>query len=183
MKRIYFFLFAALLFNLQILNAQTTWPREIPFAKTGGKVIIYQPQPDAVEGNTLTGRAAIAGKEKASDELIFGAIFFEAKLSTDKATRKASLESIKITNAKIKGVDDEEKIKQLIGLIETEVPKWNLEISIDQLASTIKKEHPDAEIYNNTPPKIIYKTKPTTLVILDGEPKIQKNSKFRILLF
>jgi hypothetical protein len=175
MKRIYFFLFAALLFSLQRLQAQTTWPREIPFVKTGGKVIIYQPQPDAVEGNTLTGRAAIAGKEKASDELIFGAIFFEAKLLTDKATRKASLESIKITNAKIKGVDDEEKIKQLIGLIETEVPKWNLEISIDQLASTIKKEHPDAEIYNNTPPKIIYKNKPTTLVILDGEPKIQKD--------
>ena len=77
MNRIYFFLFAALVFNQQIVRAHTTWPREIPFAKTGGKVIIYQPQPDAVEGNTLTGRAAIAGKEKASDELIFGAIFFE----------------------------------------------------------------------------------------------------------
>jgi hypothetical protein len=67
MNRICFFLFAALLFNQQRLIAQTTWPREIPFVKTGGKVIIYQPQPDAVEGNTLTGRAAIAGKEKASD--------------------------------------------------------------------------------------------------------------------
>jgi hypothetical protein len=65
MNRIYFFLFAAIVFNQQIVSAQTTWPREIPFAKTGGKVIIYQPQPDAVEGNTLTGRAAIAGKEKA----------------------------------------------------------------------------------------------------------------------
>ena len=175
MKRFYLFLVAATLVSQQKLSAQTTWPREIPFAKTGGKVVIYQPQPDALEGNTLTGRAAIAGKEKASDELVFGAIFFEAKLSTDKATRMANLESIKITNAKVKGIDDEEKIKKLISLIETELPKWNIEISLDQLVSTIKKDHPNAEIYNNDPPKIIYKDKPTTLVIFNGEPKIQKD--------
>jgi hypothetical protein len=41
--------------------------------------------------------------------------------------------------------------------------------------STIKRDHPNAEIYNNDPPKIIYTTKPTTLVVLDGEPKIQKD--------
>ena len=175
MKRFYLFLFAATLISQQKLSAQTTWPREIPFAKTGGKVVIYQPQPDALEGNTLTGRAAIAGKEKASDELVFGAIFFEAKLSTDKATRLANLESIKIINAKVKGIDDEEKIKKLISLIETELPKWNIEISLDQLVSTIKKDHPNAEIYNNNPPKIIYKDKSTTLVIFNGEPKIQKD--------
>jgi hypothetical protein len=175
MQRFYLFLFVALVFSQQQSIAQATWPREIPFTKTGGKVIIYQPQPDALEGNTLIGRAAIAGKEKASDELVFGAIFYEAKLTTDKATRMAYLESIKITNVKVKGVDDLEKIKQLISLIETEVPKWEMEISLDQLVSTIKKEHPDAPIYNNVPPKVIYREKPTSLVIIDGEPKIQKD--------
>ena len=176
MKNFYVLLLLALLLNVVSVSAQQlTWPKEIPLSKTGGKVIIYQPQPDELTGNTLTGRAAIAGKEKASDELVFGAIFFEAKLMTDKATRKGRLESIKITNAKVSGLDDEEKIKKLIALIEKEVPKWNIEISLDQLASTIKKQHPNAEIYNNTPPKIIYKDKPTTLVILDGEPKIQQD--------
>lgn len=176
MKKLSFLLFAALLTGQQTLfSQQTTWPKEIPIGKSGGKVIIYQPQPDALEGITLTGRAAIAGKEKASDELVFGAIFFEAKLSTDKATRKAGLESIKITNAKVKGLEDEEKIKKLLALIESEVPKWNIEMSLDQLASSIKKAHPDAEIYNNTPPKIIYRDKPTSLIVIDGEPKIQKD--------
>lgn len=176
MIRFYLLLFSVLLISQEKIYAQkTTWPREIPLTKTGGKVVIYQPQPDALEGNILTGRAAIAAKEKASDELVFGAIFFEATMLTDKATRIASMSSVKITNAKISGLDDQEKIKKLITLIETEVPKWTLDISIDQLVSTIKKEHPNAEIYNNTPPKIIYKDRPTTLVILDGEPKIQKD--------
>ena len=64
MQRFYLFLFVVLVFGQQQSIAQATWPREIPFSKMGGKVIIYQPQPDALEGNTLIGRAAIAGKEK-----------------------------------------------------------------------------------------------------------------------
>lgn len=177
MKKISWLILSALVFVCGTASqAQTKlWPKEIPFTKTDGKVLIYQPQPDALEGNTLTGRAAIAGKEKAKDELVFGAIFFEAKLFTDKATRMASLESFKITNAKITGLDDQEKLAKLIALIETEVPKWELDISIDELVATIKKDHPNAEVYNNDPPKIIYREKPTTLVILDGEPKVKKD--------
>ncbi len=138
-------------------------------------MVIYQPQPDAFEGNKVSGRAAIAVKEKAADPLTFGAIFFDAKVLTDKATRTASLESLVINNAKITGLDDQAKVEKLINLIETEVPKWNFEISIDELDATIKKDHANAEVYNNDPPKIIYRESPTTLVILDGEPKVQKD--------
>ena len=176
MKKVFlFFLFPLLLSGAKLFGQAKFWPKEIPFPKTGGKLVMYQPQPDALDGITLSGRAAIAGKEKAADAMVYGAIFFEAKLSTDKDTRKATLESFKITNVKVKGLDDEEKIKSLIKLIETEVPKWDMDISIDELVSTIKKDHPNAEVFNNTPPKIYFAEKPTALVILDGEPKIVKD--------
>ncbi|MEN9570226.1 MAG: hypothetical protein RL172_1457, partial [Bacteroidota bacterium] len=165
-----------LLCTCMVVWAQDTqWPREIPLAKTGGKIVIYQPQPDELTGNKLTGKAAIAGKEKSADELTFGAIFFEATLFTDKANRTATLESVKINTVKIAGVEDTAKLNKLVALLETEIPKWQLTISLDQLVAAIKKEHPDAEIYNNEPPKIIVKNKPTTLVLLDGEPRIQKD--------
>jgi hypothetical protein len=157
------------------LLAQTKWPREILFPKTGGKVIIYQPQPDALEGNKLTGRVAIAVKEKASDPLVFGALFVESTIMTEKDKHKATLQSVKISNAKITGLTDTAKLAKLIKIIEDEVPKWKHEMSLDDLVATIKKEHPNAEIYNNDPPKIIYRNKPTTLVFIDGEPKIQKD--------
>jgi hypothetical protein len=161
--------------NFCFAQTGAEWPKEIPLQTNGGKIIIYQPQPDELNGNILTGRAAIAGKENAKDELTFGAIFFEAKLSTDKATRMATMESFKITNAKVTGLDDQAKITKLISIIETEVPKWNYDLSLDDLVATLKKDHPNAEVYNNTPPKIIYRDKPTTLVILDGEPKVKKD--------
>jgi hypothetical protein len=168
-------LFALPLWAGNLFAQLKNWPKEILFKTGGGKVLIYQPQPDALVGNLLTGRAAIGGKEKAADELVFGAIFFEAKLITDKATRKATLEDFKITNAKVTGLEDEAKIAKLTALIENEVPNWNMDLSIDELVATIKKDHPNAEVYNNTPPKMYYRNKPTSLVILDGEPKIQKD--------
>ncbi len=71
MKKLFLIFFTALIISVpSVFSQQTTWPKEIPLTKKGGKVIIYQPQPDALERNTLTGRAAIAGKEKAKDELV-----------------------------------------------------------------------------------------------------------------
>jgi hypothetical protein len=171
-------LFLAALLGLlcTTVHAQVSvWPKEIPLKKTGGKVIIYQPQPDELNGNKLKGRAAMAGKEKPSDDMLYGALFFEASLNTDKGSRMATLESFRITNARVNGLDDDAKMKSLITLIETEVMKWNLDISLDQLRSTIKLNNPEAPVYNNTPPVIHYRTRPTTLVILDGEPRIQQD--------
>ena len=157
------------------LFAQTDyWPKEIPL-KTGGKILIYQPQPDELNGITLKGRAAVGGKEKASDPMVYGALFFEAKLNTDKSTRMATLESFSITNAKVEGLEDKEKLGKMVALIESEVPKWDLDISLDQIIATIKRKSGDGLMYNNTPPRIFYRDKPTSLVILDGEPKIKKD--------
>ena len=68
-----------------------------------------------------------------------------------------------------------QRLKKLIALIEAEVPKWDMEIALDAVIGTIRKDHSNAEIYNNDPPKIIYTIKPTTLVLIDGDPIIKKD--------
>lgn len=175
MKKLFFTCIAGMLFFASSLLAQISyWPKEIPL-KTGGKILIYQPQPDELNGNILKGRSAVGGKEKANDPMVYGAIFFDATLITDKASRMAQLESVKITNAKMEGLDDQAKLQKMITLIETEVPKWNFDFSLDQITATMKRKSGDGKMYNNTPPKIYYRDKPTSLVILDGEPKIKKD--------
>ncbi len=155
-------------------NAQTTWPKVIPF-KNGGNATIYQPQPQNFEGNKLTGHCAVAVKETATSDAVFGVVFFEAIMETDKGKRTATLESVSITQSKFSGVDDQAKLDKLNKFLEVEAPKWNMEISLDALVSTIKKDHGNAPVYNNDPPKIIYTTKPTSLVVLNGDPIIQKD--------
>ena len=156
------------------VNGQTAWPKEIPF-KNGGKVTIYQPQPEKFEGNQIWGRAAISVNETAKSEEVFGAVFYSAFISTDKNSRTATIDSITVNNAKFSGVSDQSKVDKLIAFLEAEIPKWNMEIALDDLVATIRRDYPNAEVYNNDPPKIIYATKPTSLVILDGEPKIKKD--------
>jgi hypothetical protein len=155
--------------------AQSAWPKEIPF-KNGGKATIYQPQPESLEGNKIVCRSAISINETPTSQTIFGAIFYVAYLTTDKDSRTAVIDSISISNIKFSVEADQSKVDKLVALIEKEVPKWNMEIALDALVATIRKDYPNAEVYNNDPPKIFYTTKPTSLVILDGEPII-KNDK------
>jgi hypothetical protein len=165
---------------LPVLNvfAQTSnvsYPKELK-ASSGETITVYQPQPETFSGNRLTGRAALSIRKSAKDEPVFGAVFFAANLNTDKDTRVARLDSIKITNAKFPGLDDKNKLNALIKLLETEIPKWDLRISIDALVASVKQENAGTkEVFKNDPPEIFYRDKPTTLVFIDGEPKIQKD--------
>jgi hypothetical protein len=156
-------------------KSNLSFPKEIK--APGGQIItIYQPQPENLSGNKLTGRSALSVRKTTKSEPIFGAIFYEATLETDKANRTAECQSIKITNAKFPGVDDTTKLDSLIKIIETEVPKWNMQISLDALVATIKVENSGIrEEFNNNPPKIYYRDKPTSLILIDGEPKTEKN--------
>ncbi len=169
--------FIVLLAHVDII-AQAAWPKEIPF-KNGGKVIVYQPQPERLEGNRLFGRSAVAVRETEKADLVFGAVFYEAFMSTDKSTRMASLDSIRIHDAKFDGGGDSTKIERLKRFMEVEIPKWKLVSSLDAIVATIDREFPDAEIYNNDPPKIYFRKKATSLVIVDGDPKVKYDENLK----
>ena len=58
------------------------WPREITVSE--GVVVIYQPQPEKLDGDQLKVRAAVAVKFKGASEPVFGAVWLEARLETDR---------------------------------------------------------------------------------------------------
>jgi hypothetical protein len=88
------------------------WPKEITIPQ--GKVIIYQPQSETLDGNKLDGRAAIAIEENGSDGPVFGAIWFTARLETDRANRTATLVDVSVTRTRFPERDEEkaEKLKR-----------------------------------------------------------------------
>lgn len=170
------FTFLLLTISAYSLVAQNTWPKEMTLAD-GTTLTIYQLQPESLNGNKITGRSAISIKKTLSDEPIFGAIFYTGTFTTDKNSRMAVLETLTITNAKFSGDTNKDKIERVAAAIEKEVPTWNLQFSIDAMVASIKKDNNSApnDQFKNDPPKIIYRDKATTLVILNGEPKIQKD--------
>ena len=173
-----YFVIAILLtiFSTFSLVAQNKWPKEMKLAD-GSSLTIYQPQPESLNGNKITGRAAVSVRKNTGGEPIFGAIFYAGTITTDKASRMAELETLSITNVKFSGDAEKDKIDKMSAAIEKEAPTWKIQFSIDDVAASIKKDNNTSSNnqFNNDPPKIIYTDKQTTLVLLDGAPKIQQD--------
>src|SRR5688572_29963046 len=159
---------------------EAAWPRSIQ--APSGTIVLYQPQPEGFTGNKIHSRAAVSYTEDMG-ETVFGAVWTEAIVNADRDSRMVTLESIKVTTVKFPASQDTTRYARFRALLEKEIPKWNLEISLDQLAASLQvteQEKSLAEGMKNDPPAIIYKNTPTFLVVIDGEPRIQKDDKLGI---
>jgi hypothetical protein len=160
------------------------WPREITDLR--GTVIVYQPQLDSFKNNDLEGRAAVSVTLKDSNEPVFGAIWFKARLDTDLNTRTASISDLQIPRVRFPDATPEQENK-LAEFLESEIPKWDLIISLERLEATLdlaEREQIAAENLRNDPPKIMVVTEPAVLVFIDGDPQlrdIEKTSLQRIV--
>ncbi len=165
---------------LPVSAALAQWPRDIT-TKNGAVVTVYQPQPESLKGDKLDGRNAFSAVEKPGDEPVFGVFWYTATIITDRDARTVSLETIKVTDIKLPGITDEEKILRLRQLLEVEIPTWQLSGSLDELTATIEQEQAVvSEDLKNDPPKIIYADQPTTLVLMDGEPRLQDDKELKL---
>jgi hypothetical protein len=154
--------------------AEEDWPQEIIVPE--GKIVMYQPQLESFKGDKLTARAAISVTKKGESEPVFGAVWLEARVQTDRNTRIVTLQSVKMTNARFPNADPE-KIKKLGGILEREIPKWDLTISLDRLLAMldlVEKEKAATGDLNTKPPRIIFVTHPAVLVTIDGDPELRK---------
>ena len=129
-----------------------SWPRKIE--KGDATIIIYQPQTESLTANKLESRAAVSLTNKEYTTPVFGAMWFECEIFTDKDDRTVDLLNVKVSAAKFPDIE-EEKILQLNAFLEEEIPRWNLEISLDQLLADLEIEQVQAELaanLNNSPP-------------------------------
>jgi hypothetical protein len=159
--------------NSSVMAAQSDWPLEITSPE--GKIILYQPQPDTLKDDKLTGRSAVSITPEGTDTPLFGALWFEARISTDRDERTVTMHEIDIPQAKFpNGPSDLEK--KTIQVLKSEIPKMNITFSLDRLLVTLEdaeKEHVAAENLKMDPPKIVFTTVPSVLVTIDGAPQLR----------
>lgn len=166
-------------------SVENDWPREIKTKKA--RIVIFQPQVENFTGDLLESRAAIAVTVKKSEGPVFGAAWFENRVSTDKNTRMVSLKELTVTDVKFPDASEED-INSLVKILETEMPKWTIEISLDRLLASMDEEstgYAETKSLNNAAPEIIFSTTNSILVVIDGEPiykEIEGLSKFQYIL-
>lgn len=158
-------------------EAVKAWPKEIKTEKA--VIVIYQPQVESFDGNSLSARSAVSvemtgGKEGEKKEPVFGVIWMAAKVETDREKRMVHVRSLSIPRVRFAGSTPKQEA-ELAAIIEAEVPKWNHEISLDRLLASLAladDEKKEAANLDMAPPKIIYSKEPAVLVTIDGEPQL-----------
>jgi hypothetical protein len=157
-------------------ESQLSWPREIETEK-GAIITLYQPQLESFEQDILIGRMAVSVKTVDKD-MVFGALWFSAILQTDLDTRVAVLEGLNITRTHFPDADPE-KVDAFARMLEDEIEGWGIEMSLDKLLASMELaevQMQQSANLNNDPPKIYFRTHPSILVFIDGDP-ILKDSE------
>ena len=149
------------------------WPKEIVRKKT--TVTLYQPQYDSFKENILEGRMALSITEKGKDP-VFGALWFKSRLATDMDERTAILEKIDIERIHFPGVEDTSRVDQFTKLLIEEIESWDVVMSLDRITASLAEVEDLkglSDNLNNSPPDIYFRTEPSVLVSIDGDPKLK----------
>ncbi len=147
------------------------WPQEITAKE--GTIVIYQPQPESLTGNQLTGRAAFSLELNGSQEPVFGAFWFTANIDTDRDTDTALVRSIKVSRVSWADSNDAQE-QRFSSIIENAVPENGFSISLDRLSaslSTAEQEQKSLDELKNEPPEIVFRDQLAVLLAYDGEPR------------
>jgi hypothetical protein len=158
------------------------WPRVIN-ASDGSVIKIYQPEPESFSGNVLKFRSAISVTAPGNADPFFGTFWSSSKVETDRDNRQVAIETLNITDIKFPSITDQSRVDFLRAALESQAPQAVGQMPLDELLSSLDEnlgEEKMSDRISNTPPKVIFTTQPSQLVLIDGEPKLQRNNDWGV---
>ena len=150
------------------------WPKDIITNKY--VITLYQPENASYLDNKLKSNLAFAVKEEGKEPK-FGMLWTTSILDVDRNSRQASLASVKIDEIRYGEDVSEEQREQFQDLLNKEMPKWSIEFPLDDLLEQLEEVSVTISELKNDPPKIIFATEPTALILIDGVPKFKDAEK------
>ncbi|WP_057831809.1 hypothetical protein [Colwellia sp. TT2012] len=148
----------------------SSWPQEL----TGDKatIIIYQPQPEKLVGNILTGRAAMQLELKNKKEPVFGVFWFSSTIETDRDTNSVIISNIEVIKVGWPDSKDSDEA-EFTEFVEQELQNSSFTGSLSKLTATLassKEVQKSLDNIKNDPPVIIFKDQLAVLLSYDGKP-------------
>jgi hypothetical protein len=164
--------------------AAIDWPQEVTAEE--GTIVVYQPQPESLRGNVLTGRAAMSLELNGRDDPIFGAFWFEAKIDNDSDAGVATIRNLKVTNVRWPESKDADEQRFTV-VVEAAIPESGFEISTENLSAslaTAEMVQLSLADLKNDAPAILFSEELAVLLLYDGDPRYSEieNSPYERVL-
>ena len=181
MKRVILFSYLILIHGASLFaQSDEEWP--VSTSSNGNTITVYQPQPDSFANNKLSARAAVSVLQAGQKAPVFGVIWMDCIVSTDRDQRMVYFDKTTVSNIKFPDQVDDKTSQTLTALVQSTVPSMQMKISQDKLLASLNANQQEQSInknFKNTPPEMIFVTDPSVLILIDGEPRFQDvpNSK------
>jgi uncharacterized membrane protein YgcG len=177
-----FFLLGLSLLFFGFTRAAEDWPKLIN-TSNGTQIKVYEPEPESFKGNVLMFRSAISILPSGGNEPVFGAFWATAKVETDRDNRTLMVNTLDVTSIRIPAIEGQDTIDYIDDALETQFPQASGTISLDAIVATLNQNQQEIKIsqgISTKPPKVIYVTQPSMLVLIDGEPRLQPNKDLNL---
>jgi len=153
--------------------ADSAWPRQ--FDSPSGSFVIYQPQPEDLDRDLLSCRAAFSLQKSANETPIFGVLWFGEQIEIDRDSSTVTGRNFDVTKVRLPGITPAEA-GRYEKLVEAEARRWDLSGSLDELKAGLtatEKERASVADLDNTPPHILFAYERAFLVLYDGPPVLE----------
>jgi hypothetical protein len=151
------------------------WPREVK-AADGTVITVYQPQVERWADNRLSGRAAVSVKPAGAAEPHYGVIELSARTQVDKSSDVVTLSAVSIAKGSFPGQSQQDADKYLAAL-RGSLKQQDLPVSAQALQANLAiaqaQSRQKALPVKNDAPQILFRTTPSLLVLVDGEPALR----------
>lgn len=149
------------------------WPREVK-AADGTVITVYQPQIESWASGSLSARAAVSVTKPGDKDPRFGVIELTARADIDKASDTAMLSNVRIAKGSFPGTSQQEADAHLATL-RAALPHrtWPVSAQALQANLAIAQSRQKGLAVKNDPPQILFRTTPTYLILVDGEPVLR----------
>jgi hypothetical protein len=160
------------------------WPQEVDAPE--GTIVVYQPQPEKLTGNTLTGRSAMSLELKGKEEPIFGVFWYTARLDSSGDDDTVLVRDLIVSDVKWPDSNDVDE-QRFTKIIEDSIPSSGFEISRERLSASLETaelERKSLSELKHDPPEIIFTEQLAVLLMYDGKPKFKpvENSNYERVL-
>jgi hypothetical protein len=152
------------------------WPREVK-AADGTAITVYQPQIESWADNKVSARAAVAVIRPGEKDPGYGVIELAARTAIDKSADVATLSELRITKSSFPGASEADA-KRYLAALRGAVKRDSWPVSVQalqaNLAVTQARSKQKGQPVKNNPPDILFRTTPSLLVLVDGEPVLRE---------
>ena len=169
---------AILLISAPLALAQATdvgWPREVK-GKDGSVITVYQPQLERWQSNQLSGRAAVSVVKPGEKDPHFGVIELTANTDIDKSADTVMLSNVRIAKASFPGTSQQQS-DAYIATLRAALPSRGWPVSAQalqaNLAAVDARSKQKTLPLKNDPPQVLFRTVPSYLILVDGEPALR----------